>query len=450
LIVGYEYEGARARAREAESVGENVTIATLSDFKQSKFEDWPKEDCASMVGENNTLSKQSRVAKEDRACKPLEDDQLDKMFGDELAMQGQAEAVIADTITGEENYDEDDRIEMAGQSSLDKWLQTSLLNPPQVGEDSEPKNNKLTATHDDVTATQVDDSNKLASRSPHLKKTPSFGGSEEKKDATETTLTMAGVPMLPYSTETAANTLELVEKFQSLQLACNVEGHEEIQTKADGIPKTMNTDAELSKKGNEIAIKENPREEMENENQAMTTSPAVGNVDEMFEHGVKKILHQQEEELNNFDQIKVQQTVGRIPMKGDLYYMPELKESEGSISGDCLQEKERECRLQRSESHRVCSNAYNATASFSGVRRTGGESKGKNVVFGEVVQSGENRELDETKRAGDEDGHGHGHQGVMLLKNGLNASIKTCTHVWRKAIKRLEGVAIGTDHNRSV
>ena len=33
LIVSYEYEGAKAKAREAESVGENLTIGTLSDFK---------------------------------------------------------------------------------------------------------------------------------------------------------------------------------------------------------------------------------------------------------------------------------------------------------------------------------------------------------------------------------------------------------------------------------
>ena len=47
-----------------------------------------------MVGENNRLNKQSRVEKEDRGCKPLEDDQLNKMFGDELKMQRQPEAVI--------------------------------------------------------------------------------------------------------------------------------------------------------------------------------------------------------------------------------------------------------------------------------------------------------------------------------------------------------------------
>lgn len=464
LIVGYEYEGAKARAREAESVGENLTSGTLSDFKQTKFEGWAKEDCASMVGENNGLTKQSTVAKEDPACKPLEDDQLDKMFGDELAMQGQAEAVMADKITGEENTDDDERIKTAGQSNLDKWLHS------QAGEDTEPKNNILPATHDDFIPTQVDESNKLGFRSPHHKKIPSFGGSDEKTDirhrnarhATESVLTLE------------ADCLELVEKFHSLHLACNVEGHEEMQTKVDGISRTLNTDTEVSKKGSELAIKENPCKEMENENQAMTTPLAVGNVDGMFEHGIKKILHQREE-LNNFDRVKVQQTVGRIPTKGDSYYMPELKESEGIISGDksmnmnlsgqggvtegivirnsvrdCLQQKEKECRLQRIESAGVCSNANNATASFSGVRRTGGESKGRNMVYGEVVQSGENGELEETKRTGDEDGHSHGHQGVMLLKNGLNASIKTCTHVWRKAIKRLEGATIGTDHNRNV
>ena len=80
-------EGAKTKAREAKSVGENLTIGTLSDFKQSGFESWAKEDCASMVGENNGLNKQSRVAKEDRGCKPLEDDQLNKMFGDKLTMQ---------------------------------------------------------------------------------------------------------------------------------------------------------------------------------------------------------------------------------------------------------------------------------------------------------------------------------------------------------------------------
>lgn len=470
LIVGYEYEGAIARAREAESVGENLTTGTLSDFKQTKFEGWAKEDCASMVGENNGLGKQSRVAKEDRDCKPLEDDQLDKMFGDELAMQGQAEAVMADAITGGENNDEDERIKTAGQSNLDKRLQLPLLNP-QAGEDTEPKNNILTATHDDFTTTHVDESNKLGSRSPHHKKIPSFGGSDEKTDvrhrnarhATESVLTME------------ANSLELVEKFHSLHLACNDEGHVKMQTKVDGIPKTLNTDTEVSKKRNELAIKENPCKEMENENQAMTTPVAVGNVDEMFEPGLKKILHPQEE-INNFGQVKVQQTVGRIRTKGDSYYMPELKEPEGSISGDesmkmniseqgggvkegivirnsigdCLQQKEKECRLQRSESARVCPNANNATASFWGVRRSGEESKGSDMVFGKVVHSGENGELEEAKRAEDEDGHSHGHQGVMLLKNGLNASIKTCTHVWRKAIKRLEGAAIGTDHNRNV
>lgn len=36
----------------------------------------------------------SRVAKEDRGCKPLEDDQLHKMFEDELKMQRQPEAII--------------------------------------------------------------------------------------------------------------------------------------------------------------------------------------------------------------------------------------------------------------------------------------------------------------------------------------------------------------------
>ena len=30
---------------------------------------------------------QSKIAKEDRGCKPLEDDQLNKMFGDKLTMQ---------------------------------------------------------------------------------------------------------------------------------------------------------------------------------------------------------------------------------------------------------------------------------------------------------------------------------------------------------------------------
>eukprot|EP01018_Ginkgo_biloba_P026442 Gb_23424 [translate_table: standard] len=466
LIVGYEYEGARARAREAESVGENVTLGTSLDFKQIKFEGLAKEDCASMVGENDRMHKQWKIAKEDRTCKPVDDDQLHEMFDDALAMQGKAEEAMADAIAEDEKEeDEDERIKRIGKSNLDKWLQMLLLTP-RAKEDLEQEDDNLTTTQTDVVSTAQDHEStnvfgglmrklNIIQQQPHQKKIRSFEVIEEKEDTKHPNardFTIADAQKLTNIKEKTAIDLGLVEKLQCLQLACD----DGPQTKLDCIATTtVNEDVDLLTKHIRKTSEENAGAEMEKQNTTIRTTATVNNAGATCEQGFKSLNEQ--EEPTNFGCAKGQQA-GRL-MRGN----SDLTESGGIITknsngqdskiitgqeegdaagiamrscgdGDGSQHSWKEKRLKRSESARVSLDAH-ANSSLWGLQRIGGQCKERKMGIGEES---------EVKRAGDD-----GLQGVMLLKNGLNASIKTCTHVWKRAVKKFEGVTAGTDQNRA-
>ncbi|GLJ55852.1 hypothetical protein SUGI_1199280 [Cryptomeria japonica] len=441
LFVGYEYEGTKARGREEESVGENMTFVTSSEFKHSNFEGWSKGDCASRIGENDDLNKHYMLAEEDRECKPVEDSKLDAMLDDGLEMQGQTKTAIPDAVA-EKGKEEDEAIIMNGKSNVDKWLQMLLLNP-QSKENLQTENNNLPQIQSNSNATQVCETNNILEgqtmnlrfreQPPINRKTPISGGSEKKEYeihqnprlASASGLMVTGTSQLSCSENQVNESLDLIEKFKFLQLDCD--DQKKPRSNLDNAPSA----------GLELPLQGNGKSNIENSTafvQPLAVRDSEGAIlDSGTEVQYEKMKH------NNFNQLKDVQIGTEMPLKDNPGYTSEIREPEGMITRsddneNSMNFKGQESRLKRSESIGYLSNAY-STTSLGGTQCKEGQSKGRNEEEGKFKAA----------KFTEEDGQ----QGLALLKNGLTASIKTCTHMWKKAVKRLEGTAVGTGQNRS-
>eukprot|EP01018_Ginkgo_biloba_P004058 Gb_34647 [translate_table: standard] len=415
----------------------------------------------------------------DNVKEEVEED-LDDVLQQVLAMQGNAEAGQAGANAEDENEDENERIQRVGKSNLDKWLQMLLQNTQAGIFMDEPE-----GKGQDVPAVAAEEEEKprglfgglldklSLTLSQHENKEPSIApGIEEKKYTEEPIVSNPSAsrrtideqnlkPNLVRTgkVELVDDGLDLSENLHCLKLTCNDEINAEYQKQQHTSAVTMpvNADAGLRKKHKKTTLTGNSNAEFHKKAHKMAAATTVY-ADAKVKHGRQSLPQKEEKRPDNCITDQTGGDTGMVLRNSNIYncshqidqetgggmgirsstgdnskYITGKKAGEMAISskggdGDVMQQRGKECILKRSESGRgqgLVASVASPSSLWGGHR--GGQCIGrKMMVIGEEWDNEEEGGKLEELKVREED----------QIKNGVKASIKSCTRVWKRAVKR--------------